>query len=344
MRIIVVDGFQMRRFGREKVATSVKLVNGLTRANHRVLMFSDRDVAALESRLGLRDLGRRAANRRLIETADAWRPDLVILGHCDIIRNETLAAIRGLVPDVRIVYRNVDPPFDAENVKKIEHRRGAVDAIFMTTGGEFLRRFTAPGAPAAFIPNPTDPAVEYFNVAARPTAELPIDLIFCGVGNATDERVPIIGRLHEELRDEMIFHSYGMYGRPAIWAYEYDKVLGQTKMGLNLNRIEGHYLYSSARISQLMGNGVLTAIDRRGGYDRFFDDTNAVLFQGTDELLARIRHFHHDDAHRRTVAAAGRAYYQEHFSGQRIGQFMIEATFEMPFSADYVWADQVFRT
>ena len=343
MRIIVVDGFQMRRFGREKVATSVKLVNGLTRANHRVLMFSDRDVAALESKLGLRDLGRRAANRRLIETCDAWRPDFIILGHCDIIRNETLAAIRGLVPDVRIAYRNVDPPFDLENLAKVEHRRGVVDAIFMTTGGEFLRRFVAPGALAAFIPNPADPAVEYFDTSRKPGSALPIDLLFCGVGNATDERVPVIGRLHEQLRDELTFHSYGMYGRPAIWAYEYDKVLSQTKMGLNLNRIEGHYLYSSARISQLMGNGILTAIDRRGGYDRFFDDGNAVLFQGTEELLARIRHFHYDDAHRMAVASSGRDYYQTHFSGQRVGQFMIEATFGMPFSADYVWADQIFR-
>lgn len=343
MRIIVVDGFQMRRFGREKVATSVKLVNGLTRANHRVLMFSDRDVAALESKLGLRDLGRRGANRRLIETADAWRPDFIILGHCDIIRNETLAAIRGLVPDVRIAYRNVDPPFDAENIKKVEHRHGVVDAIFMTTGGDWLRQFTAPGALAAFIPNPTDPAVEYFNTAAKAAADLPIDLIFCGVGNPSDERVPIIGRLHDELRDRMAFHSYGMYGRPAIWAYEYDTVLSQTKMGLNLNRIEGHYLYSSARISQLMGNGLLTFIDRRGGYDRFFNDGNAVLFQGTDELLARIRYFHAEDAHRMAVAAAGRDYYQTQFSGQKIGQFMIEATFDLPFSAEYVWADQVFR-
>lgn len=343
MRIIIVDGFQMRRFGKEKVATSVKLVNGLTRGNHRVLMFSDRDVAALESWLGLRDLGRRAANRRLIETCDAWRPDLIILGHCDIIRNETLREIRGLVPDVRIVYRNVDPPFDAENVKKVEHRRGCVDAIFMTTGGEWLRQFATPGNPAAFIPNPTDPAVEYFDTSLKPSAELPIDLIFCGVGNATDERVPVIGRLHEELRGELTFHSYGMYGRPAIWAYEYDRVLGETKMGLNLNRIEGHYLYSSARMSQLMGNGLLTFIDRRGGYDRFFDASNAVLFTGTDELLARIRHFQQDDAARRDVAAAGRTYYQTHFSAQRVGQFMIETAFDLPHSADYVWSDQVFR-
>jgi hypothetical protein len=343
MRVIVVDGFQMRRFGRERVATSVKLVNGLIRGNHRVLTFSDRDVAALESKLGLRDLGRRGANRRLLETCEAWRPDFIILGHCDIIRNDTISAIRGLVPDVRIAYRNVDPPFDAENIRKVQHRRGVVDAIFMTTGGEWLRRFAVPGAPASFIPNPTDPAVEYFDVSQKPAADLPIDLLFCGVGNTSDERVPVVGRLHEELRGTLNFHSYGMYGRKAIWGYEYDKVLGRAKMGLNLNRVEGHYLYSSARISQLMGNGLLTFLDRRGGYERFFGDNRAVLFLGTDELLARIRHFHHDDGHRMAVAASGRDYYQTHFCGQRVAQFMIETTFDLPHSADYVWADQVFR-
>jgi len=343
MRILIVDNFQMRRFGKEKVATSVKLHAGLIRGNHRVLTFSDRDVAALEATFGLRDLGRRGANRRLLETCDAWRPELIILGHCDIIRNETLREIRALVPDIRIAYRNVDPPFDPDNIAKVEHRRGVVDAIFMTTGGEFLRQFTAPGALAAFIPNPTDPSVEYFDTSLKPTADLPIDLIFCGVGNATDERVPVIGRLHEDLSSELTFHSYGMYGRDAIWGQKYDAVLGQTKMGLNLNRIEGHYLYSSARISQLMGNGLLTFIDRRGGYDRFFDDSNAVLFEGVDELLQQIRHFQHDDAARMAVAARGRDYYQAHFSGQRVGQFMIETVFELPHNTDYVWADQVFR-
>ncbi len=343
MRILIVDNFQMRRFGKEKVATSVKLSNGLIRGNHRVLHFSDRDVAALEATLGLRDLGRRGANRRLIETCDSWRPELIILGHCDIIKNETLRDIRGLVADVRIAYRNVDPPFDAENIAKVEHRRGFVDAIFMTTGGEFLRQFVTPATMAAFIPNPTDPSVEYFDTSRRPASELPIDVIFCGVGNATDERVPVIGRLHEALRQELSFHSYGMYGREAIWGEIYDRVLGQTKMGLNLNRIEGHYLYSSARISQLMGNGLLTFIDRRGGYDRFFDASSAVIFQGTDELLARIRHFQHDDAARMAVAARGRDYYQTHFSGQRVGQFIIETVFDLPHSVDYVWADQVFR-
>jgi hypothetical protein len=68
-----------------------------------------------------------------------------------------------------------------------------------------------------------------------------------------------------------------------------------------------------------------------------------VLFLGTDELLARIRHFHHDDGHRMAVAASGRDYYQTHFCGQRVAQFMIETTFDLPHSADYVWADQVFR-
>jgi hypothetical protein len=96
-------------------------------------------------------------------------------------------------------------------------------------------------------------------------------------------------------------------------------------------------------MSQLMGNGLLTFTDHRSGYARFFDSEHAVLFQGPEDLLSKILAFQADDAARRQVAARGRAYYQEHFSSQRVGQFIVETTFGLPYSADYVWADQVYR-
>ena len=44
------------------------------------------------------------------------RPDLLLLGHCELIKNETVDAIRADNPSLRIAYRNVDPLPDPPNL------------------------------------------------------------------------------------------------------------------------------------------------------------------------------------------------------------------------------------
>ena len=141
----------------------------------------------------------------------------------------------------------------------------------------------------------------------------------------------------------MRFGVFGMHGNPPLWGIAYDHALADSKMALNLNRYEGDYLYSSARISQLMGNGILTFLHSASGYQRFFSNSEAVFFSDDAELQEQLRDFHHDDAARKTRASQGRQFYQTEFSGQRIAQFIIETTFNLPYSADYCWQDQVFR-
>ena len=141
MRILQVGYAQMRRHGKIRVSTEYKLWNGLIRNNHNVLHYSDRDMAAFLAPFNLRDLGKGKSNRKLIETADNFHPDMILIGHCDIIRNETLEEIRKLLPDVRIAYRNVDPLFVPHNVEAIHRRTEVVDTIFVTTGGSGLDQF-----------------------------------------------------------------------------------------------------------------------------------------------------------------------------------------------------------
>ena len=49
MRILQVDNWQWHRFGDLRVSTSRKLYHGLIRGNHKVLEFSDRDLARFEA-------------------------------------------------------------------------------------------------------------------------------------------------------------------------------------------------------------------------------------------------------------------------------------------------------
>jgi hypothetical protein len=63
------------------------------------------------------------------------------MGHCDVIWNRTLRAIRELLPDIRIACWNVDSLWQPLNVARIQRRAPFADAIFITTAGEALKQF-----------------------------------------------------------------------------------------------------------------------------------------------------------------------------------------------------------
>ena len=341
MRILHIDNVMIRRYGNTKVATGRKLFNGLIRNNHKVLEFSDRDIAHFEAPFNIKPLGFGKSNRRLVESCENFQPDLLLLGHCDIIKNETLFEIKRLLPQVKIAYRNVDPLWDSAVLEKIRYRLPVADAIFITTGGDHLKQFLTGNNVVSYMPNPTDPCVEDQSNADKTSFEH--DLIFCGVGNPSDDRYPFVGSLHDTLDSELKFDSFGMHGHPAIWGKPYDMALSGSRMGLNLNRFEGWHLYSSARISQLMGNGILTFLSDKNHLQRFFGAESAAYFSDFDDLVKKIRLYQANDDLRRQTAKMGQAFYREHFSGQRVSQYIIETTLGLPHSHDYLWRDEVYR-
>ena len=71
MRVLHIAYQQLRRYGQTRVSWAQKLTNGLIKNDHYVSVFSDRDVAAFEAPLGIRDLGKNKANQKLLETVDA---------------------------------------------------------------------------------------------------------------------------------------------------------------------------------------------------------------------------------------------------------------------------------
>ena len=110
-------------------------------------------------------------------------------------------------------------------------------------------------------------------------------------------------------------------------------------MGLSLNRIEGEYLSSSTRLAQLIGNGILTFVNEKNGLQQFLKD-RAVFFKDQEDLAIKIQQINEDDDLRKAISSAGRAFYHEHFSSEKVTQYVIESTLELPFSQDYIWHDK----
>ncbi|MDY6922243.1 MAG: glycosyltransferase [Pseudomonadota bacterium] len=339
MRILHIAYQQLRRYGKTRVSWAQKLTFGLIKNDHYVQGFSDRDVAAFEAPLGIRELGTKKANVRLLDTVDAFEPDLVIAGHCDMITNATLSAIKQRFPRCAVIHCNNDPLFVPSNVERIKHRAAVADAVFVSTGRRALVQFEGIGARIYHMPNPVDPAIENLNNAER--SDLPIDLLFCSNSDEFTERLQMVKRIKDAVAGEMNFKTFGSFGEPPVWGRDYDRALAQSKMGLNLNRQEGHYWYSSARMAQLAGNGILQFSHASPRFDELMPAESLVYFNDEAELLIKIREFHHDDAKRRHWAGRARDFFHREINSRLYAQYIVEAALQMPFSHDYVWARDI---
>ena len=335
MRILHVAHQQLRKYGATRVNWGQKLYYGLIKNDHHVQTFSDRDVAAFEAPFGIRDLGRKKSNQRLLQTAEAYQPDLVIVGHCDIITNATIEKVRRLCPGTVIAGCNNDPLFVPNNYANIASRCEVMDAMFVSTGERELKQFEGKRARLLHMPNPVDPAVESFDVSLQTNFDH--DLIFCSKSEAHTDRGKIVTRVVEDLGREMRVYTPGSFGVAGVWGRQYDLALSRSKMGLNLNRQEGFHWYSSARMAQMAGNGLLIFTHGSADFASLFPEETLVYFDSTDDLIRELREFHHDDGRRQHWASRCRDFFHREINNKLYSQYIVEASLQLPFSHDYVW-------
>ena len=322
-----------------------KFVHGFARNGHAVQVFNDRQTARYATPFHNRKLGTRRANARFLETCRNFRPDLVFLGHCEIIRNHTLEAVRSAVPGVRIAYRNVDPIHDLapDNRARIAARTQTADTIFLTTAGERLRPFAGGRARVHFLPNPVDPAVETLRQFDHPAESLPADVVYGFMGlqkaretaTGEDNRLRMSKLLKRRL-PETRFEIRGL-DFPPVRGQAYFDAIARARMGLNYSRVNDHYLYSSDRMAHYTGCGLLTLVDRATGFDDLFSDDELGFYEDVDELVELIAHYRDDDGARRRVAEAGWRRAHALFDVARVARYVEATVFGTRPAEGYEW-------
>lgn len=309
---------------------AVKLSNGLIRNGHLVLNFSDRDVARALSLLGNRKLGRRPANAALLAFCRHHRPDVLLLGHADVIAADTVATLRASLPGLLVAQWNVDPLFEPDNFRRIAAKQPVVDATFVSTAGPPMIALRAGGHCVGFLPNPVDLSIE------RGRCDLAYRLdrdLFYACGHPARPLRLICGR---EWDMEEFFRALlprlpgirpllaGLLGHPHLTGAGYQAALETTAIGLNVSRRPDHYLYSSDRLAQLAGNGLVVLIERATGYGDIFSEDEMAFFSSLDELVGQVARLIADPARRRAVAAAGRARYVALFNERAVAAWMLD--------------------
>ena len=176
MRILLVSPGNNRKYGGGfYYAFHRKLMNGFIRNGHFVYQYSDRDTA--DYAMGLRRLGARLANKRLIEIAAELKPSLLVLLQSHMVTPQMVRIIRKVAPGVKTAAISIDDISDATPAGQFRHLLQEADFGFATTGGRTLEGF-AQKRPMAFIPNPVDLSIDAQTAFDAKTHKY--DLIFAG--------------------------------------------------------------------------------------------------------------------------------------------------------------------
>ena len=341
LRILFVGNFLIRHWGNGRTGIDMRLAAGALRNGWQIHTFSERDVTRFLAPLGfMRNLGAQMMNRRLVQTAKNWKPDVVFLSHCDYVTNAALERIHAVVPGVKIVHINCDPVATGHCCAQIARRVPSCDAIFVTTAGDKLKTWKTPQNVVGFYPNPSDRSYEVEDNSQK--ADFTYDLFFAGRPALADARRELLDALLPQLDPKVRLGFFGM-GRPLVVGRAYEEAIAASKMGLSINRFENWKWYASDRITHLMGNGVLTFQYDGNQMQDFFSDRETVYFHTPAELAEKIAYYNaHDDA-RRAVAAAGRAKYHALFDARRVVKYMVETVRGEAYSEAYEWAQEVVR-
>ena len=152
-----------------------------------------------------------------------------------------------------------------------------------------------------------------------------------------DEREDFVNRL-VEITPNVKFDLYGLNNIQPIWADSFLKSVSNAKMGVNLSRGTPTKYYSSDRITQLIGNGLLTFIHKNTLYNNFFSDDEVIFYSNLNTLSELIQKYARDDDARRKIAKKGKIKYMKFFNSTIVADYIINNTFDVKYNkSKYLW-------
>ena len=332
LKILHITNFNERHNGRLFYNTGKRINNGFVRLGHSVLEFSDRDIVSYYR--SFNDLkGAKKLNNKLIEVISNYLPDLIVLGHADLISIQTLKFIKDYYPKIKICQWFLDR-MDSEwkgNFIRFTDKMDLMDSNFCTTDPKSLN--TSKKIPIHYLPNPVDDSFEKLKNYEKKNSTN--DVFFAmshGVHRGVlktgkfDLREKFIDKL-QKLLPNVKFDLYGMKDNQPIWADNFINAISNSKIGLNLSQGSAVKYYSSDRFAQLIGNGLLVFIDKKTKFSDFLNSNEIVTYKNITDLSIKIKKYLNNDKLRIKIAKSGRAKYFKYFNSTIIADFIINRTF-----------------
>ncbi len=348
LRILHVTNFNERHDGRLFFNTGRRINNGLIRLGHSILEFSDRDIQKYYKNYS--DFsGSKNLNNKLKKTCYNFKPDLILFGHADLVSPQTLSELKDDYPNLKMSQWFLDPlnkkgPDFNRNKNRILDKSDFMEANFLTTSPDALN-FLSKKTRNYFIPNPSDSS---FETLKNYDKNCNMDVFFAlshGVHRGIlksgkyDDRAIFVKKLIDRTKN-VKFDIYGIDKVQPIWADHYFKTISNSKMGLNLSRGEPIKYYSSDRITQIIGNGLVTLIDEKTGYQDFFNNNEMVFYKNVDDLSEKISRISQDEKLRKKIGKKGRDKYLRYFNSTLVADFILSKTFDIKTKNKHIWHNE----
>ena len=313
------------------ISLGKKFTNGFVRNGHDVLEISDRDYLRNNKSFSLIPNKINFQNF-LIDTFRNYNPDVLFFGHTKNISLETLETIRSMNKNLIISQWNEDPVmnglnYSKQNISNIKLYADYVDHNFITTHPSVIKNKINSNFHFFFVP--VDKNIERFDVyKLRPKNDL-FYAMSHGVNRSIlkpgteDDRIKFLDILIKKIPN-IKYDFYGFLNKQPIWGNDFNNALINSKMALNLSRGRPTKYYSSNRIASIMGNGLLTFIDKNVGMSDFFNNEEIIFYSSINDLSDKIRFYSRNDKLRTIIAKKGKTKYFKLFNESKITKYMID--------------------
>ena len=335
LKILHISTFDERSDHRLfNISIANKLSKGFIRNNHDVINFSYRNYLTKN----FVTKNNTFINEKIINVAQNYRPNLVVLGHNNILESKTLSTIKGkynskivLWYEDALGYRGEGPNWK-NNLSLIENNNELIDQYYLTTHPDEIKT-KIKRKKLKYLPIPVDPNIENLNVYEYKNRYK--DLFFAlshGVNfgklkkGKSDEREIFINQLMNKYPN-IKYNILGISNELPKWNYNFYEELIKCKMSLNLSRGKPLKYTSSNRIAALIGNGIFTFIDEQTKFKEFFNENEVGFYKNLDDLGNKIEFMLSNPKKIDQYGKNGKSKYFKLFNNQRIAKNIIDNTF-----------------
>ena len=318
---------------------ATKISNGFIKDKFQTINFSDRFFLQQNTFSSIDD--------RIVNIVNNLKPNLLLLGHTNSLKTETLKNIRDKFTDIKIAFWYEDsinrsgPDFN-KNKKFIEKYKNYVDQFFVTTDKNNIHA-SIPKNKLNFIPVPCSYLSENLNL--NKTRNHEFDLFYAvshGVNrgvlkkNKTDERYNFLKLLMSKSED-LTYNIFGFNNIQPVWEHQFIKEISKCKFALNLSRGQPIKYYSSNRIASLVANGIPTLIDKKVKYNDFFSNKEMIFYEDIYDLIGKINFYKKNERKRIQIGINGKNRYFKIFNNRIVADYIASKTLGNKPLYDYIW-------
>ena len=323
------------------ISIANKLTKGFIRNNHDVVNFSYRDFGnkfLLKNNNNL--------NEKIFNISQNYRPDLILLGHNNVLNQNTLEKIKSnYKTKIALWYEDhliKGGPNFISNLNLIEKNRDLIDQYFLTTFPDSINTKIHKNK-LNYMPIPADKNIENLEIYKFNNRHK--DLFFAlshGVNYGKlkrrniDEREYFLNELMQKNK-KLTFNILGYAGEQPKWNYNYFKELSKCKTALNLSRGIPSKYASSNRIASLVANGIMTFIDRKTRFFDFFSNDEMGFYNNVEDLLNQIDKLHGNINKINKISRNGKRKYFSIFNNSIVSEYILFKTFDKKNKHKYVW-------